>query len=123
MRTLLIVTALLEAVVGFVLAAAPSVLASILFGAPLDAPSASTLGRLAGIALLTMGLFCWLARNNRQGSASAAPVVAMLFYNVAAVTLLLYARLGLGLSGIGLWPGVAGHAALALWCIACLRIA
>jgi hypothetical protein len=39
MRTLLIVTALLEAVVGFVLAAAPSVLASILFGAPLDTPS------------------------------------------------------------------------------------
>jgi hypothetical protein len=32
MRTLLIVTALLEAVVGFVLAAAPSELASILFG-------------------------------------------------------------------------------------------
>jgi hypothetical protein len=57
MRTLLIVTALLEAVVGFVLAAAPSVLASILFGAPLDTPSGSAVGRLAGIALLTMGLF------------------------------------------------------------------
>lgn len=121
MRTLLIVTALLEAVVGFVLAAAPSVLVSILFGTPLETPSGSAVGRLAGIALLTMGLFFWLTRNNRQSPASAVPVVAMLFYNVAAATLFTYARLRLGLSGIGLWPGVAGHAALALWRIACLR--
>jgi hypothetical protein len=38
----------------------------------------------------------------------------MLFYNVAVATLLAYAGLGLGLFGIGLWPTVALHAALAL---------
>ena len=32
-----------------------------------------------------------------------------------------YAGLGLGLSGIGLWPAVALHSTLAVWCVACLK--
>jgi hypothetical protein len=121
MKTLLSVTALLEAATGFALAASPSLLISLLIGSPLDTRSGSLVGRLAGVALLTLGLVCWLARNDQQGSVTAGPVAAMLFYNVAVATLLAYARLGLGLSGIGLWPTVVLHAALALWCIACLR--
>ena len=121
MRTLLIVTALLEAAAGFGLAASPSLLISLLLGSPLDTRSESVVGRLAGLALLTLGLLCWLARNDQQNRVTAGPVAALLFYNVAVATLLAYARLGLGLSGIGLWPTVALHAGLALWCIACLR--
>jgi hypothetical protein len=121
MKTLLSVTALLEAATGFALAASPSLLISLLIGSPLDTRSGSLVGRLAGVALLTLGLVCWLARNDQKSSVTAGPVAAMLFYNVAVATLLAYARMGLGLSGIGLWPTVALHAALALWCIACLR--
>ena len=120
-RTLLIVTALLEAATGLSLAASPSLLSSLLIGSPLDTRSGSVVARLAGIALLTLGLVCWLARNDQQSRVTAGPVAAMLFYNVAAATLLAYARLGLRLSGIGLWPTVVLHAALALWCITCLR--
>jgi len=121
MRTLLIVTALLEAATGLALAASPSLLISLLIGSSLDTRPGSVVGRLAGIALLTLGSVCWLARNDQQGCVTAGPVPAMLFYNVAAATLLTYARLGLGISGIGLWPTVVLHSALALWCIACLR--
>jgi hypothetical protein len=121
MKTLLSVTALLEAATGFALAASPSLLISLLIGSPLDTRSGSLVGRLAGVALLTLGLVCWLARNDQKSSVTAGPVAAMLFYNVAVATLLAYARLDLGLSGIGLWPTVVLHAALALWCIACLR--
>ena len=119
MRTLLITTALLEAAAGFALAASPSVLVSLLIGAPLDTGPGLVVGRLAGFALLTLGSVCWL-RNDQQRRVTAGLVAAMLFYNVAAATLLAYARLGLGLSGLGLWPAVALHAALALWCVACL---
>jgi hypothetical protein len=121
MRTLLIVTALLEATAGFALAASPSFVVLLLLGSPLDTRSGSVVGRLAGVALLTLGLACWLARNDQQNRVTAGPAAAMLFYNIAVATLLVYARLGLGLPGIGLWPTVALHAALALWCIACLR--
>ena len=120
-RTLLIVTALLEAAGGFALAASPSLLIPLLIGSPLDIRSGSVVGRLAGVAVLTLGLVCWLARNDQQSRVTAGPVAAMLFYNVAVATVLVYARLGLDLSGIGLWPTVALHAALALWCIECLR--
>lgn len=121
MRAFLSVTALLEAATGFALATFPSPLVSVLIGSPLDTRSGSIVGRLAGAALLTLGLVCWMARNDQQDRATARLIGAMLFYNLAATTLLLYARLGLGLSGIGLWPAVIVHAVLALWNIACLR--
>jgi len=120
MRTLLIVTALLEAATGFALAASPSRVVLLLIGSPLDTRPGSVVGRLAGTALLTLGLVCWLARNDQQSHVTTGPVAAILFYNVAAATLLAYARLGLGLSGLGLWPAVVLHAAFALWCITCL---
>jgi len=123
LRTLLIVTAVVEAAAGIALAASPSLVASLLVGSHLDTLTGMLVGRLAGIALLTLGLACWLARNNQQNRVGAGPVAAMLFYNIAVGALLAYARLGLGLSAIGLWPVVALHAILALWCLASLRTA
>jgi len=121
MRTLLIVTALFEAATGVALVASPSFVVSFLIGSPLDSLPGSVVARLAGVALLTLGVVCWLARNDQMNRVMVGPVSAMLLYNIAAATLLIYARLGLRLSGVGLWPAVVLHAILALWCIACLR--
>lgn len=116
MKKLLVITAVIEAGTGLGLLVVPSMVAQVLLGGTLDAPAAVTVARVAGAALLAAGVACWLARDNGR-----ALVMAMLFYNVAAVAVLAHAALGLELSGIGLWPAIGLHIVLAGWCAAALR--
>jgi pyridoxal biosynthesis lyase PdxS len=122
MKSLLIVTAAAETATGLALLGVPSLVVSLLFGGSLDTPAVLAVARITGAALISIGLACWLARNDPQSRAAAGVIAALSFYNAAAVVVLVHAGLGLGLSGIGLWPTVVLHAALAVWCVACLRL-
>ena len=121
MKNLLVVTAWLETITGVALMVSPSAPVSLLLGAALDTPVGLVLARVAGAALLALGVACWLARDDGRSVAARGVVAAMLLYNLAAVTVLLYAGLGLKLSAIGLWPAVLLHLMMAGWCIGCLR--
>src|SRR5713101_5022879 len=121
MSRLLKLTAIIETATGLGLMATPSVVIRLLLGSPLDTSAAVMLGRVAGAALLALGVACWLARDDTQSRAARGLVVAMLIYNVATVTVLVFAGIGLGLHGAALWPAVILHAVMALWCVACLR--
>ena len=120
-RQLLAATAVIEAGTGAGLAAAPSVLVPLLIGAAFDLPAELTVGRLTGVALLSLGVACWLARGDAQSRATRGLVAALLFYNTAAAAVLVHAGTALRLSGIGLWPAAVLHVAMAIWCIGCLR--
>jgi len=120
-RTLLIVTALVETPLGLMLLLSPPLVASLLLGVPLDAPAAFIVGRIAGAALLSLGGACWLARDDGPSRAGRGLVAVMLLYNCAAGTVLADAAVGVRLVGVLMWPAVALHAVLAIWCIACLR--
>ena len=117
MKSLLGVTAVLEAGVGLALAALPSQLAAILLGSPLDGAVASTIARVAGVALCALGLACWLARHDGVSHAARGLVTALVFYNAAASMVLVYAGVALELSSVALWPTVLIHVAMAAWCV------
>ena len=120
MKNLLTLTAVIEAGTGLVLVAFPSQLATLLLGSSLDAPVALTVARVAGVALLALGVACWLARHDGQSRAAKGLVGAMVLHNAAIAALLVYAGIGLGLSSIGLWPAVLLHAVMTVWCVRCL---
>lgn len=121
MKSLLIVTAAAETATGLALLGLPSLVVSLLLGGSLDTPAALVVARVTGAALLSLGVACWLARNDENGRGTIGLVNALTLYNVAAVAVFVHAGLGTGLTGIGLWPAVLLHAALAVWCIARLR--
>jgi len=120
-RNLLVVTALAEAGVGLTLLLSPPFVARLLLGVSLDAPAALIVGRIAGAALLSLGAACWLARDDGPSRARRGLIAAMLLYNSAAAAVLANAGAGVRLVGVLMWPAVALHAVLAVWCIACLR--
>lgn len=119
MKTLLTITAVVEAGTGVALAVAPSAMVQALLGAPFDSPAGSVIGRILGAALFSLGAACWFARHDAQGRSAAGLIAAMLMYNIAAASLLAYARIGLGMPGAGLLPAATLHAGLAVWRIAC----
>jgi hypothetical protein len=122
MKKLLIVTALIEAGAGVSLMCWPSATVAILLGSSLDTTAALALGRVAGAALLALGVACWLAYYDAQSCAARGLVSAMVLYNLGAVIILGTAGFRLQPVGVALWPAVVLHTAMAVWCITCLLI-
>jgi hypothetical protein len=122
-KYLLVLTAVLEAATGIALLALPAVAVSLLLGEQLESSGALVVARVTGAAMLSLGLACWLARNDGQTRPGRGVITAMLVYNFVVAALLGYAGLVPGLTGIGLWPAAGAHTALAVWCVASLRSA
>jgi hypothetical protein len=119
MKSILTITALIEGVTGLALAIMPSLVVTILLGTSLRDLSAILIARLAGAALITIAIACWLSRSSTQ---SAVIVKAMLGYNVFSIVLLAYAVLVERISGPGLWPAVLLHFGLLIWCLSSLKL-
>jgi hypothetical protein len=119
MRNLLTMTAIVEMGAGVALLGLPSVTASLLLGAALEASAAVSLARVGGAAIVALSIICWLARDE-QGRAARGLVSAMMFYNLAVAGVLAFASLSDGLHGMLLWPAVAFHVAMGTWCGATL---
>lgn len=119
-KSLLVVTAALEVATGVAMLAVPAVVVSLLLGATLDTPGGYVIARVAGAAVLSLGLVCWFARHDGLTRSGRGVIAAMLAYNIMVVAVLIHAGLGMGLAGFGLWPAAGVHTALAIWCVASL---
>ena len=102
--------AAIEVGTGLFLIVRPSALIWLLLEA--DLPEAGqALGRIAGIALLSLGWACW-PRKEANSHRIAAPL-PLLMYNALIAIYLAYLGIS-GVRGILLWPAVAIHAVLSI---------
>jgi len=116
MKRLLKLSAFIEAATGLGLICVPAVIVRLLLGSELLS-AGIPLGRLAGVALLSLGIACWLASSDTQSCAARGVVTAMALYNIGAVLVLGAAGLLSQPVGIGLWPAVILHAVMTVWCV------
>ena len=107
-RSVLGIAAAVEAVTGLLLIVVPHLLAKLLLGAEVTGV-AVVIGRVAGIALLSIGVGCWFGRQEATGGWALA---AMLLYNVLVTLYLALVGLGTEFVGVLLWPAVVVHAVL-----------
>jgi hypothetical protein len=117
MNRLLAVTSIIEAATGLVLLAVPSFVVRMLLGEALGGPISLTVARVGGVALLTLGVACWLAHTDTQSRAARGLVSAMIIYNLGLALILGRAGFVLQTTGIALWPAVILHSVMAVWSI------
>jgi hypothetical protein len=105
MKKLLGLAAILEGATGLVLMIYPALVAQVLFGDGVSGVG-KVLSRVAGIALLALGVPCWPGREAGSGSARG-----LLAYSLLVTLYLVYLGVIGHLAGILLWPAVVVHAA------------
>ena len=120
MNRLLKLTAIIEAATGLGLVAVPAVIVRLLLGGEISGASIP-LGRVTGVALLALGVACWVASYEVRNRAARGLVSAMSLYNLGVALILGAAGLQSQPVGIALWPAVILHAAPGTWCLASLR--
>ena len=101
MKKALIFAAVAEALTGLALAIVPSRVGQLLLGAPLTG-IAIPVARVAGIALIGLGIACW----------PGPPRIGMLIYSGLVALYLTYLGAAGGYGGVLVWPAVILHLAL-----------
>jgi hypothetical protein len=101
MKWVLVLAALGEAATGLALLLVPSLVGQLLLGMELAGP-ASTVARVAGIALIALSVACW----------PGPPRLGMLAYSGGVALYLAYLALAGAASGMLLWPAVVLHLVL-----------
>ena len=102
MKGVLRFAAISEAATGLALLIAPSLVAQLLLGEQLSGV-AMPVARVAGLALIGLGIACW---------PGWSPNLGMLVYSGAVTLYLAYLGFAGGLGGVLMWPAVALHAVL-----------
>jgi len=101
MKKALLLAAVGEALTGLALLLVPSLVGWLLLGQDLTG-AAAAVARVAGAALIGLGVACW----------PGPPLAGMAIYGGLVALLLAYFGLAAGLTGVLLWPAVAVHIVL-----------
>jgi hypothetical protein len=113
MKNVLTLAAVLEAATGLALVVAPALVGQLLLGVELSGV-ASVVGRVAGFALIALGLSCL---------PGGTPLVGMLTYSALATLYLAYLGFEGTFTGRLLWPAVGLHVTLTILLAGAARVA
>jgi hypothetical protein len=102
MKVGLVFAAVAEAATGLSLLIVPSLVGQLLLGVDFTGTTIPV-ARVAGIALIGLGIACW----------PGPPLAGMLIYTAAVAAYLAYLGIAGGFTGILLWPAVIVHVILA----------
>jgi hypothetical protein len=103
MNKMLALAAAGEATFGLVLLVYPPIVVRLLFNAQIEG-AGMVMSRVAGIALIALGVACW----------PGPPLIGMLTYTAVVTLYLAYVGFSGGLTGIFLWPAVVLHVVVAI---------
>lgn len=117
MRKFLFVTAVLETFAGLVLLMKPSFFAILCFREFIDQSSGLLVARVAGIAIISLGVACWFARDDGHSPAASSVAIGMSIYNIGVAGIFAYAGMVLRMHGMALWPATALHFVMFVWCV------
>ena len=109
MKRVLALAAVSEAATGLALVIVPSLVGRLLLGAELTGVSIPV-ARVAGLALVALGLACWPGSD--AGSGLARALRGMWCYSMLVTLYLAYLGIRNEWVGVLLWPAVAIHALL-----------
>jgi hypothetical protein len=101
MKKALVFAAVAEAATGLGLLIVPSLVGQLLLGEELTGV-AMPVARVAGIALIALGIACW----------PGPPLAGMLTYSALVTLYLAYFGFAGGLTGVLMWPAVVFHVIL-----------
>ncbi|HEY4966504.1 MAG TPA: hypothetical protein VII28_08895 [Puia sp.] len=119
-QTLLVFTAVLETLTGIGLLLAPVLLIRILLGAEINDPVVVTIARVGGSAITAIGVTCWLARKDQQGTGLKALTSGLLVYNTLVLVVLAYSAVNYKTTPM-LIAALIGHFVLAIFCVSSLQ--
>ncbi|MGO8738270.1 hypothetical protein [Rhodoblastus sp.] len=98
MSKALVFAAVAETLTGLALLIDPVLVGGLLLGQEL-AGLAAAVARVAGVALIGLGVACW----------PGPPILGMVIYGVSVALILAYFGMVEGMTGVMLWPAVILH--------------
>jgi hypothetical protein len=117
LKELFLVTAVVEIAAGLALLGLPAVVLAALLGIQPATVETLFVGRIAGAALLAIGVASFWARNDAALPGQRGLLTSILLYNGLVALLLVSAKLIIQMGGPALWPAVVLHTLLAIWCV------
>ena len=118
MKLLLKSTSVIEGLTGLAFIFTPNVLTKLLLGLSLTEVSGLILSMVAGSALLAIAIVCWLISESTN---AMALVKGLMFYNIAAVGIVLYSSMHFSVNNIFFFTIAVFHFFYGTWCLIVIR--